>query len=71
MIGARGCITQVQAPDPAAGVCRPGIYQITVAWQGMNATAAPLSDCGKNQYGPDAYRRAVSTQVTIGLPTCN
>ncbi|MDP3033170.1 MAG: type IV pilus modification protein PilV, partial [Rhodocyclaceae bacterium] len=35
MIGARGCIEEIQAPNPAAGTCEPGIYEIAVAWQGM------------------------------------
>ena len=34
MIGARGCVTQVQAPDPTAGVCAPGAYVVSVGWQG-------------------------------------
>lgn len=70
MTGARGCITQVQAPDTTSGVCKPGIYRITVAWQGVHPTTAPSLSCGQNLYGTDTYRRAISTQVTVGLPTC-
>jgi type IV pilus assembly protein PilV len=70
MIGARGCVEQVQAPNPAAGVCQPGIYRLTVAWQGMHETRASSLACGKDQYGPDANRRAIAVQVTIGLPSC-
>lgn len=72
MIGARGCITQVQAANPAAGVCLPGIYQVAVAWQGLVRTAQPAIACGQGQYGTDdGYRRVVSRIVTIGLPGCN
>jgi type IV pilus assembly protein PilV len=70
MIDARGCITQVQAPDPTLGVCAPGIYQITVAWQGMYQTKAPEADCGKDLYGDDKQRRVISELVSVGLPTC-
>ena len=70
MEGGRGCIIQVQAPDPAAGVCTPGIYQITVVWQGMNPTAAPALSCGQGLYTQDTTRRAISSQVTVGLPGC-
>jgi type IV pilus assembly protein PilV len=73
MIGARGCVEELQAPDGAAGVCRPGIYRITVAWQGLFQTAAPSLTCGQNLYGGatgESLRRAISTTVTIGLPKC-
>lgn len=71
MNGARGCVEQLQAPDPTAGVCQPGVYRITVAWQGMHETRASSLACGANQYGPDANRRAIAVQVTIGLPDCS
>lgn len=71
MIGARGCIAQLQAPDPTTGVCRPGMYRVTVAWQGMGATAAPSLTCGQGQYGSDdALRRAIANDLVIGLPAC-
>jgi len=70
MTGARGCVVQIQAIDPTAGVCTPGIYQVTVAWQGLHKTAAPAVACGKDSYGADSYRRAISTRVTVGLPGC-
>jgi type IV pilus assembly protein PilV len=71
MVGARGCVEQLQAPNPAAGVCQPGIYRISVAWQGLHPTLAPSLSCGANRYGPDANRRAIAVQVTIGLPDCS
>jgi len=70
MIGARGCIEQVQAPNANIGVCTPGIYRVTVAWQGLHRTVAPALECGKDQYGDDTQRRVISTELTIGLPRC-
>lgn len=71
MIGARGCITQIQAPNTAAGVCAPGIYQIDVAWQGLTATAVPSIACALNQYGNDANRRVVSARATFAVLGCS
>jgi type IV pilus assembly protein PilV len=71
MQGARGCIVQVQAQDSAAGVCRPAVYLLTVAWQGQHHTRAPAQACGKDQYGDDRNRRALSVRLAVGLPTCS
>lgn len=72
MLGARGCITQVQAPDSTSGVCTPGIYLVDVAWQGMRRTAASAISCGQGLYGSDdAYRRVISSQIVVGLPACS
>jgi type IV pilus assembly protein PilV len=71
MIGARGCVEQLQAPNAAAGVCQPGIYRVSVAWQGLHPTKASALACGANLYGPDANRRAIAVQLTIGLPSCS
>jgi type IV pilus assembly protein PilV len=70
MTGAMGCIIQTQAPVPTLGICTPGVYQISVAWQGMNATKAPALACGQNSYGTDTYRRVIATTVTIGQTSC-
>lgn len=70
MIGARGCIAQLQAPDTSPGVCTPGIYRAQVVWQGLNPTVAPNFTCGQGLYGNDALRRLVSKQFTVGLPLC-
>jgi type IV pilus assembly protein PilV len=71
MVGARGCIERVQAMDATAGVCRAGVYRLTVAWQGMHPTKTPSLSCGAGQYGADdAARRAISVRVAIGLPSC-
>lgn len=68
--GARGCITQVQAPV-AAPPCRPGVYEVTVTWQGMVKSATPALSCAAGSYGADdSYRRAISALVTVGVPAC-
>jgi type IV pilus assembly protein PilV len=66
-VGARGCITQMQAPNPALGVCLPGIYQVSVAWQGMSPTVAPAQAlaCGQGAYGDEKLRRLISAQIVI------
>lgn len=59
ILGARGCITKDAS----------GIFQIAVAWQGIQAVGAPPAGitCGSGSYGTDdAQRRAVSITV---LPT--
>ena len=55
MIGARGCITQVDAVT--------NIYRISVAWQGLVATAAPVDTCGATLYGTDEARRRIVTMT--------
>lgn len=75
MLGARGCIVQLQAPNPTKNICTPGIYGVTVAWQGMSPTVAPPSSgfgsCAAGQYGSnDAFRRVVSARVIVALNQC-
>ena len=71
MLGARGCITQLQAANPALGVCTAGLYQVSVAWQGMVATARPALACGTGSYGAnDAFRRVITTTVSVGTTSC-
>jgi len=70
MIGAIGCIKQLQAQQTTP-TCVPGIYLVSVAWQGLNATSIPSVGCGQGSFGgDDRFRRAISTRVAIGLPTC-
>ncbi|MFD2367789.1 prepilin-type N-terminal cleavage/methylation domain-containing protein [Pseudoduganella sp. GCM10020061] len=71
MIGARGCIEQVTIANPAPGVCTPAVYRVTVAWQGLHETRAPALSCGRNAYGTDTFRRAISSRITVGLTTCS
>ena len=72
MVGGRGCITQVQAANPALGVCSAGIYQVSVAWQGMAPTAAVAGlACGTGLYGAnDAWRRVIATTVSVPTTSC-
>jgi type IV pilus assembly protein PilV len=60
MVGAIGCINQIDAAN--------NIYMVSVAWQGLAATAAPNSgnNCGQNQFGSEALRRVVTATVRIG-----
>jgi type IV pilus assembly protein PilV len=71
MQGARGCVAEVQAKNEATGVCTPAVYLVTVAWQGRHPTKAPAQACGKDQYGDDTNRRALSVRVAVGLPNCS
>ena len=65
MIGARGCI------DTIAVTPRMSTYRISVAWQGMHPTFAPIDaegddiECAGGLYGDEAMRRAVSRVVVI------
>jgi type IV pilus assembly protein PilV len=58
MIGARGCISEIDAANR--------VYIVSVAWQGLAVTAAPGNTCGLNQYGDDKQRRVVTAPVRIG-----
>ena len=69
MIGAHGCVTQLQAEDATAGVCKPGIYRVSVIWQGLHSTVAPNNVCPGD--AADAKLRSLSSAVTIGLTDCN
>ena len=71
MVGARGCITQLQAENPTLGVCTTGIYQVSIIWQGMTPTAVPALACGAGQYGGnDAYRRVIAATVSVPTTSC-
>jgi type IV pilus assembly protein PilV len=68
-----GCITQIQAINTALGVCSAGIYQVSVAWQGLNPTKAPAQAmaCGAGSFGTDeSYRRVIAARVTVGTTSC-
>lgn len=58
-LGARGCITAV------AG--EPNTYQISVAWQGRDQTAAPPATvaCATGEFGDESQRRAVSVTLKM------
>lgn len=71
MIDGRGCIELVQAENAGANICQPGIYRVSVVWQGLAQTSEPSVACGAGLYGANGYRRAVSGQTIIGLNNCN
>ena len=56
MIDGRGCVATTAVAN---------IYQISVVWQGLNATVVPATTCGQNSYDSEATRRAVTTTVRI------
>jgi type IV pilus assembly protein PilV len=59
MIGGRGCVELIAGVTPVS-------YRVTVVWQGLAATAAPVFTCGQNAYGAnDALRRAVAKVVAV------
>jgi type IV pilus assembly protein PilV len=72
MIGARGCIEELQSPIPTGPGCRQGIYLVTIAWQGLHATRKPSQSCASGKYGTEAegLRRAISTRVAVAVPQC-
>ncbi len=57
MINGRGCV---------ATTATANVYLISVVWQGLNATAAPATECGKTLYDSEATRRAVT--MTFRVP---
>jgi type IV pilus assembly protein PilV len=59
MIGARGCVENVQAVMPRQ-------FLVSVVWQGVTPTRAPATACGAGLYGDESTRRAISTVITIG-----
>jgi len=72
MIGARGCVEQLSAANPASGVCQPAAYRISVVWQGFNATVVPPVGCAAGEYGADdSLRKAVSARIVVPLPSCS
>ena len=70
MANARGCIERIQAPDPTPTVCTPGIYLVTIIWQGLSISATPSAACASTVFADDRYRRAISARVVIGMPEC-
>lgn len=57
MIGAVGCIDQI---DPANQ-----IYRVSVAWQGVTPSAAPVLTCGNTSIAGNKLRRVISIQIQI------
>jgi type IV pilus assembly protein PilV len=60
MIGARGCVFNIQPTMPR-------IFTVAVVWQGLSSTVAPGSTtCGNGAFADDRTRRAVVAPLTIG-----
>jgi type IV pilus assembly protein PilV len=73
LIGGKGCLLRI---NPGA---TPVAIRVSVAWQGLSPTVAPLptqdptktpptdvaEDCGKNAYGDETLRRVASGTVVI------
>jgi type IV pilus assembly protein PilV len=57
MIGAVGCVTQVDAANQ--------IYRVSVAWQGLMPTATPSLSCGQASIGDTSLRRVISVEIQI------
>lgn len=60
LVGARGCIENI--PGSVDGEF---IIRLTIAWQGMTETKAPASDCGKDAFGDDDFRRVASIDMVL------
>jgi type IV pilus assembly protein PilV len=57
-IAAQGCVEVGTAPNT---------YVVTVAWQGIESTAAPNSDCGSGAFDAEERRRTYSTLVQVAI----
>lgn len=55
MLNARACITSPVANE----------YVISLVWQGVQASGAPTTPCGQDDYESEETRRAVTTRVQI------
>ena len=59
MIGARGCIVNVDAAMPRK-------FVVAVVWQGLTPTVSPgATTCGAGQYGDDRKRRAIIAPIVL------
>lgn len=64
MLGARGCITNTVSGQYQYQ------YQISVVWQGLQATGSPATACGQGDFSSEDTRRAVTMVVhmaTLGI----
>jgi len=65
LVGARGCVYEIDAFNR--------IYAVAIAWQGMTAGPAPITNtgfapngCGQGLYGDENRRRVMSMPVRLG-----
>ena len=71
MVGARGCVsydaTTLLTDTNGVPITGTGIYTISVAWQGLGSTFAPVGlTCAQGLYGNEAQRRVVSLTFRVG-----
>lgn len=71
MVGARGCVdydaTTLLTDTNGVPITGTGIYTISVAWQGLGSTFAPVGlKCAQGLYGNEAQRRVVSLTFRVG-----
>jgi Tfp pilus assembly protein PilV len=66
LVGAIGCVYEIDAFNR--------IYAVSIAWQGMNAGAAPLVDnnfapngCGRDRFGNENQRRVMTMPLRIAV----
>lgn len=59
MIGARGCVEWLSDPD------EPLTLRVSVAWQGLTDTQAPILPCGADSLGRDNPKRRVLASEVI------
>lgn len=55
LVAARACISSPVANE----------YVIHLVWQGVQASSAALTDCGKDDYASEDTRRAISSRIQI------
>ena len=72
MLGSRGCISYAagsELPSPLAPfgpLTGTGVFTVTVAWQGLVDSAAPVDNCANGLYGSETKRRALSISFRLG-----
>ena len=58
--GTRGCIAPLSTST--AGTTK---IRVSVAWQGIVKSVPPAVGCGRGDFGPDEYRRAMYRDVVV------
>lgn len=67
MLGTVGCVRQLMIPAPGGGPAVPveRSYVVSVAWQGLQSTAAPDDTCGQGVITDETRRRVYSVVIQI------
>jgi type IV pilus assembly protein PilV len=60
LVGARACIENLAGSGDGDAIIR-----LTIAWQGMAATAPPASACGTDAFGNENLRRVASIDAVL------